>query len=342
MMFSISPNDITVLPYGETRYWVAVASLGGIGVNGNFTVLSLEFNLTGLGTTSLDLGDTILGDSQGRLIAHIELDGNVRSFVHDVAVESIAPKSSVATQNSSVEIDVSVKNNGDYPENLTVSTYYNSTTSGLVNLIERQNLMSLLQNTRASMVFVWNITGVAEGFYQIFANVSIAENETSTINNQFTDGIVEVSGTALHDIAITILNANATTVTQGETVAITVAVKNQGWTDETNVNLTVYCDSNVLGEVKIPLIHPNITKEYVFYWNTTGIRANAYRLKAWVTVVPSDADATNNYCEDGTVGISPVIAEFSSVMLLAVFGIATVTVVAFVKKVSAKIVRRLG
>jgi len=289
-------NNITDMPDGTSRYWIVLTSTSWIppdgGISGTFTVVTLKFNVTGAGQTSLDLSDTVLGDPFGISIAHAVQDGTLETIVCDVAVVSVLPKSPWIFQNSSTEIEVEVKNNGNVPQNFTVATYYNSTATGAA-LIETQKVIDLAPMTTKKLNVFWNTTGVDVGIYQIFANASFLEKELDTSNNQLIDGTIEVIGEARYDIAIVSLTANATVLVPSEIVNIKLTVKNQGIVEEANLNLTVYSNNTLLEKVPIPLIHPGSTKEHSLNWSTAGKLGN-YILRANVTVRADETNTTNN------------------------------------------------
>lgn len=309
-------DNITNMPDGTSRYWISLtAGQAQNPVSGTFTVATLNFKAVGAGTTLLDFPQadpraSLLGDANGVKIPHATYDGSVTTIVHDVAVVMVQPKSPVVVQNSSIEIDVEVKNNGNVPENFTVTTYCNNTATGVVANIGTQGVTNLTAMTPENLTFLWNTTGVSPGFYQIFANASFVQNELNKTNNQLVDGTVEVAGEVIHDIAITSLTANATILAEGEVANIKVIVKNQGIVDEANLNLTVYYNDTLLEEVPISLIHTGSAQPYSFDWNTTG-KLGDYTLKANATVLANDINKTNNQKTLALVITKAPIAEFT-------------------------------
>jgi len=101
----------------------------------------------------------------------------------DVAILRVEPKSPVVQQDSSVDIEVETSNNGNSPQNFTVSVYTNSST-GSIYLVGKQNVTNLQGHISQNMTFVWNTTGIPLGFYQVFANATAVPGEANITNNQ--------------------------------------------------------------------------------------------------------------------------------------------------------------
>jgi PKD repeat protein len=311
-------NSITNLSDGRSQYLLSLtATYGQNGLSGTFTIATLNFKAVGEGTSLLDLPlyngtriINVIGDINAKNIPHTTSGGSVTTIEHDIGVLMVQPKSSVVVQNSSVEIDVEVQNNGNVPENFTVATYCNDTASGVVANIGTQAVTNLAPMAPENVTFIWTTVGVTPGFYQIFANASFVENELNKNNNQLMDGTIEVAGEVIHDIAITSFTANATVLAEGEVANIKVTVKNQGNVDEANLNLTVYYNSTLLGEPPISILHTGSRQEFSFDWNTTG-KLGDYTLMANATVLADDINKTNNQKTLSLVITTAPIAEFT-------------------------------
>jgi hypothetical protein len=108
-------------------------------------------------------------------------DGNayaVGQGFHDVAVSNVVPSKTVVGQGLSMSINVSLANHGSYTENLTVATYANITS------IASQSI-TLPSGSSATMTFLWNTTGFAEGKYILSAYAWPVLGETNTANNGY-------------------------------------------------------------------------------------------------------------------------------------------------------------
>ena len=307
----VALHKIDDMPDGRTRYWIVLTALSPASpVSGSFTVATLSFNVTGVGETSLDLSDTVLGNQIGIPISHNIADGFLRTFVHDVAVLKVQPDSYSIIQNSSVRIEVEVVNYGNVPESFTVSAYYNKTDTGVVNAIGVQNVENLAVMAKKKILFLWKTTDVDGGFYQIFANTSLVEDEFDPSNNQLIDGIIEVASEVRHDVAIAALTANTTILAVGEIASIEVVVINQGIIDENNLSLTVYYNSTLLEKVSVPVIYSGSTERCYFNWSTAD-KLGDYSLRANVTLLQDETNTTNNERTIALVVTQTPIAEFT-------------------------------
>jgi hypothetical protein len=82
--------------------------------------------------------------------------GNYVGGVHDVAVTNVVADRTWVYQGLAANINVTVKNNGDYPETVNVTLYYNVTAGKIVGT---QNI-TLLVGESKTLLFVWDTTGV--------------------------------------------------------------------------------------------------------------------------------------------------------------------------------------
>jgi hypothetical protein len=124
-----------------------------------------------------------------RVLAQYDIYYRLGLELHDIAILGITPwapyNSTIAFRNEVVNIDVGIQNDGEAIENVEVGCYTNS------SLIETKTV-SLPSGQYRSIVFRWNTTGVAPGFYVISAHAVPVVGELDLADNSFTDGSVEV------------------------------------------------------------------------------------------------------------------------------------------------------
>ena len=111
--------------------------------------------------------------------------------VRDVAITNVTPSKTVVGQGYSMSINVTVANQGDYPETFNVTVYANTTEIG------RQEI-TLASSTSTTLTFTWNTTGFAKGNYSVWAYAWPVLGEKDKTDNTYTDGWVVV--TILGDI----------------------------------------------------------------------------------------------------------------------------------------------
>jgi hypothetical protein len=107
---------------------------------------------TGLATLQ---SETLQSDSIN-VTGRGSVTANYVTHVHDVAVTNVTADRTWVYQGRTVNINVTVWDNGDFPENATVTLYYNITAGNVVGV---QNV-TLLSGQNVTLTFVWNTVGV--------------------------------------------------------------------------------------------------------------------------------------------------------------------------------------
>ncbi len=274
--------------------------LGDIsGVNGSGVLANVEFHVAAVGECSLDLCNTTLVSSDQLLIDHQSTDGyGYFTGPHDVAVLNVLVSPTIVLPGEQVQINVTVENQGDYPESFNVTTYNDSEAIGTQPL-------SLDSKASTNLTFSWNTTGVSKGDYTISAEASQVSGETDTTDNiKSADSTVTVL-TSGHDIALTAVYPSKTVVGQGFLLNISVTTKNYGTFTET-FNATVYHNQTAItqpdGKNYTTLtLTSGDSRTLTFTWNTTGTQKGNYTISANLTLLPDETDLSNNNYIDGWV-----------------------------------------
>lgn len=107
------------------------------------------------------------------------------------------------------------------------------------------------------------------------------------------------------DLAITEFVASSSSVPAGESVSLNATIMNKGIVDEI-FNITVYRNSTAIGTRTDLTLGSGSSTSVIFVWDTTGVAAGSYIMKAEVGVVSGENDTANNVFEDGTVIIQLV------------------------------------
>jgi PKD repeat protein len=105
----------------------------------------------------------------------------------DVAVVNLTCPRAFVRQNLSVPINVTVDNQGVYPETANITVFANSTP-----IITRTCWLDIGDSAVTELNYEWNTTGFAYGNYTLEATVSLSE-ETNTSNNRCSNGWIIVS-----------------------------------------------------------------------------------------------------------------------------------------------------
>jgi hypothetical protein len=137
-------------------------------------------------TTGMSTSQTgsIIATSSG------SVTGNYVTKVHDVAVTNVIANRTWVYQGRPVSVNVTIKNNGDFNENVVVTLYYNITAGGIAGT----QTVSLPAGQNKTITFIWNTTGVQCHYhynYTMTAVASIAADITPA-DNTLADGNVTV------------------------------------------------------------------------------------------------------------------------------------------------------
>jgi len=104
----------------------------------------------------------------------------------DIAVEHIAFSKSVVGQGDTIQINVTVANQGDFIETFNVTLYANTTA-----IETREITLTSLNST--TITYTWNTNGFAKGNYTLWAYAWPVQGEIDTADNTFVDGLVVVA-----------------------------------------------------------------------------------------------------------------------------------------------------
>jgi len=287
---------------GYVRIIVTLPLGSLVGVDGSGTVVTIKFTVDTVGTTVLDLNNTLLGDPFAEPISHSANDGFFSNTppVHDVAVIHVETNVTVqVTRGQAVKITVVVENQGDFDETFEVVALNETDMAAPAQIVT-----ALAPRKNQTLYFIWDTTGLAEGPYTIKGKADVVTGETEIGDNIKEDGIVTIVPAPIHDIAITSVSAYPTTVEVGETVTISVTVKNEG-TDTETFKVTVYYDDfaiSAFGETNLP---PSATRTWATPWFTYAVTPGAYKIKVVADTVPNEIDIDDNTYFDGIVIIIP-------------------------------------
>jgi len=272
--------------------------------SGNGWLATLNFTVKSEGSTLLNLFGTRLWD-------HVEAGypastpyPNYDSFfynlpppIHDIRISKVTPLPPTAIKGNPVNINVTVLNEGTETEpSVTLNVKANDTFIGTTSL--SLNGTGNSENRSFTYTVNWNTAGLAFGKYNITASVPAVTGEVDTADNFLIIGIVKVM---LHDIAVTNVITNATTVKIGEIVSVNATVANQGSETET-FDVTAYYDGFLIESQTISSFAPNSQITLTFTWNTIFASADIYTIKANATS-DTDTNTTNNQFINGDVTV---------------------------------------
>jgi len=112
---------------------------------------------------------------------------NEATVAHDVTVDDVKPEKTVIGQGYAMELNVSVRNEGAFPETFNVTVY--ADTAVLAKFVD----VNLQSGASTTLTVTWDTTSFSKGSYTIAANVTRVPEETHTADNTLVDGTVKVT-----------------------------------------------------------------------------------------------------------------------------------------------------
>jgi len=145
----------------------------------------------------------------------------------------------------------------------------------------------------------------AAGNYTVSLTITDSEGLSDTENKSI---IVEGTPVYIHDVSIISVTPSTTEVDLGQTVNITVVVKNEGNFTET-FNVTLYYDNNIIETQTVTDLAPSGDKTLTFSWNTTGVTPDVnHTIKAEASTVQGETNTDNNANADSTIKVKGKVA----------------------------------
>ena len=107
--------------------------------------------------------------------------------VHDVSIAAMTSSKTVVGQGFTLNVNVTVTNQGAYSEIFDITTYANTT------IIDTLADVTLTSGDSTTIIIIWNTTDFAKGNYIISASATLVTGELDTFDNTHTDGAVFVT-----------------------------------------------------------------------------------------------------------------------------------------------------
>lgn len=280
-------------------YWLSYSSMyPAEPFNGSGIVFDVTFKVIGLGKCYLNIYSSDLADADGWPIEHKTEDGYFDNTFYDVAIIDVKPSTAYASPGQTIDIFVTVKNNGTVrDETFNVSTYWGGF------LIETKPVVGLFPGAEETLVITWTIPPELDGTEMVWANATMVERDANVENNGFEDGMLRIA-VGVHDVAVKAVTVPKNAVGREQSMNITITVRNEGTFPEV-INVTVYLDDTIIGAHATPIppetddeidLRPKIPPELDDYVN--------YTVRVEVSPVPGEEDIEDNTFVDGWIIIT--------------------------------------
>lgn len=150
--------------------------------------MTVTFHVKAMGISPINLTDTEMTDIYEQPIIHTVQHGIFIGLICDIAVTDITLSSNFAYAGWTIEINVTVRNEGNTTETFDVVAYYDENTIGTITVND------LPPGSEETVTFVWETEGVAScRNYTISAEAKALPYETNLENNFLVDGQVKIN-----------------------------------------------------------------------------------------------------------------------------------------------------
>lgn len=203
---TFSPNILLVLRITESKVqgqypqtkmdvdsdagyiWISLSYKNALTINTDTALVEIEFYVKNFGTTYLHFQSSELLDNAGQPIPHETNDGFVMIFIRNIVVKEIVLPLHETYVGRIIPVNVTVLNDGDIPENFTISLFYDSTLVGAKGVIDLQPKENI------TLIFNWDSGSVSPRMapYTIKAEASTVPYEINVTDNMLVDGTIKL------------------------------------------------------------------------------------------------------------------------------------------------------
>jgi nitrous oxidase accessory protein NosD len=181
-------ESFTVTAYYDTT---AIASQNVVNLLPNWnTTLTFNWNTAGMprGTYTIKAEASVVPGETDTL-DNVRVDGTVIVLWHDVAVTDVVSDHTWVYQGHLVYVNVTVKNQGDFDETVTVTLYYDIAGSKVIGT----QITDLAVGESETILFAWDTATVPYCHnYTLTAVATIVPQDNNPTDNTFTDGKVKI------------------------------------------------------------------------------------------------------------------------------------------------------
>jgi len=182
-----TPTPSTIMNDEAGFIWLKLKYSTPVTITDPQPLVEIGFHVDAFGVTPLDLHDTALINSEGEPIEHETRDGFFGTLIIDVAIVNIEAPRPWVYRGWILNINVTVKNEGNTSETFLVKAYYNS------HLIGNMTVENLPPGNQSTVTLQWSTGDAAPCTnYILSAEIPPVPNEADLSDNSFVDGAVKV------------------------------------------------------------------------------------------------------------------------------------------------------
>jgi len=305
-------------------------------VSGNGTLAVITFHVVGVGRSDLNLYDVSLSDQTGSPLPLNPIPNNPGSFNNvlmaklyieppDIIDPTLRPGSLV---NINVTIDdienmygyefklgydptvltaigfrvQRVQNEG----NFTIQMSMDDITGVVwVNVTYRSPANPITTFSPAALVTItFQIDGYGTTVLDLH-DTNIVDQSGLPIPHEVQDGFIQ---TVIRDVAIISVVPSTNWAYPGWPVNITVVAKNKGMVSE-SFDVKAFYETHLIGTIPVVGLAAGAEISLIFNWDTTGVPADNYTLRAEATTVPYETNVADNILIDGKVEIRSIYRD---------------------------------
>ena len=150
------------------------------------TIATLTFRVRGIGSSNLTLENVELKNYYGQPITYEVYNGFFMSVIRDVAVLDIQASPSIIYGGQSINISITVKNEGNITESFNINIYANNT------LITTYTVTDLKPNQVFQVNIIWDTDNIRCGIYTLHCTIPPVPYERDLSDNELTGPIVQL------------------------------------------------------------------------------------------------------------------------------------------------------
>ena len=141
----------------------------------------------------------------------------------------------------------------------------------------------------------------------------------------------------VRNVAVISVVPSATSIVAGQTVTISVVVRNEGSSAET-FEVSAYYDSIRIGTSSVVSLPPNAQRNLIFIWNTSSLSDDTYTISAVASALPGEINVNDNTYINGAVTIRsmPIYAIPRGLTIMALIVAAAIAMIAIVLLMSRR------